>query len=329
MYYRSFGWGDYLTHYGLFYTLKFSDWFTQVIVRILAIYLWQVCSKRAFPMLKMMTSALPHQLSFLERIIRITQQNEQFAGLSITGSASTNELDQYSDLDFVLAVKPDSYDLLYTQRQALAESFGELLACFTGEHVGEPRVLICLYQEGEELLHVDLKFVALPDVAQRVDNPIVLWEKEGQLSDIYRGAEGHYPMHTLQWFEDRFWVWIQYGAAKIGRGEFFETLEFISFLRQTVIAPLAKKAHGFEPNGIRRIEQQLPELTAELKGILPNLDKSSLQSCLYALADIYVHYREMLSSNASEQGDECEGEGECVQVNHKAQRAALDYLSRV
>ena len=96
-----------------------------------------------------------------------------------------------------------------------------------------------------------------------------------------------------------------------------------------MIAPLAKKAHGFEPNGIRRIEQQLPELTAELKGILPNLNKSSLQSCLYALADIYVHYREMLSSNASEQGDECEGEGECVQVNHKAQHAALDYLIRV
>ncbi|QHJ11651.1 hypothetical protein FX988_01886 [Paraglaciecola mesophila] len=276
-------------------------------------------------MLKIMTSALPHQLSFLERIIHITQQNEHFAGLSITGSASTNELDQYSDLDFVLAVKPDSYDMLYTQRQVLAKSFGELLACFTGEHVGEPRVLICLYQEGEELLHVDLKFVALPDVAQRVDNPIVLWEEESQLTRLYQSDEGHYPMQDLQWFEDRFWVWIHYGAARIGRGEFFETLAFISFLRQTVIAPLAKKAHGFEPNGIRRIEQQLPELASELQGILPHFDKASLQTCLYALADIYIHYREMLSSDTRVLGRE----GSTVHVNHKAQSAALDYLTAI
>ena len=36
-------------------------------------------------------------------------------------------------------------------------------ATFTGEHVGESRVLICLY--GPPLLHVDLKFVSLSDAA--------------------------------------------------------------------------------------------------------------------------------------------------------------------
>ena len=96
-------------------------------------------------MLNKITSALPHHLSFLKRIIRLTQQNEQFCGLSISGSASTNNLDKYSDLDLVLAVKPQHYEALARQRKELAASYGELLGCFTGEHVGEPKVLICLY----------------------------------------------------------------------------------------------------------------------------------------------------------------------------------------
>ena len=44
-------------------------------------------------------------------------------------------------------------------RVQLAESLHLLLAAFTGEHVGEPRLLICLYRS--PLLHVDLKYVSL------------------------------------------------------------------------------------------------------------------------------------------------------------------------
>ncbi|GAC22559.1 oxalate/formate antiporter [Paraglaciecola mesophila KMM 241] len=276
-------------------------------------------------MLNKITSALPHHLSFLKRIIRLTQQNEQFCGLSISGSASTNNLDKYSDLDLVLAVKPQHYEALARQRKELAASYGELLGCFTGEHVGEPKVLICLYQEGDELLHVDLKFVPLSEVVQRVDNPIVLWEEDSQLSNIYQGSDGHYPIQSLQWYEDRFWVWVHYGAARIGRGELFEAFEFVSFLRQTVIAPLAKKAHGLEPNGVRRIEQKLPELANELKGILPSMDKAELKSCLYALADLYIHYREMLSTDLASKGFDSEQ----VNVNQKAQTASLTYLANI
>jgi hypothetical protein len=36
-------------------------------------------------------------------------------------------------------------------------------SAFSGEHVGEPRALICLY--GPPLLPVDLKFVSLSDAA--------------------------------------------------------------------------------------------------------------------------------------------------------------------
>ncbi|NRS94850.1 hypothetical protein DFH40_002566 [Clostridium beijerinckii] len=45
------------------------------------------------------------------------------------------------------------------ERIKIAESLGTLLSAFTGEHVGEPRLLICLCEP--ELLHVDLKFVSI------------------------------------------------------------------------------------------------------------------------------------------------------------------------
>lgn len=50
-----------------------------------------------------------------------------------------------------------------------------LLQGFTGEHVGEPRLLICLY--GPPLLHVDLKFLSVAELDVRIEEPEVLFER--------------------------------------------------------------------------------------------------------------------------------------------------------
>lgn len=75
----------------------------------------------------------------------------------------TNSMDEFSDLDLVIAVEPSHQAAVMAERMKVAASLGELLAAFTGEHLGEPRVLICLYEA--PLLHVDLKFVSLDDIA--------------------------------------------------------------------------------------------------------------------------------------------------------------------
>jgi len=54
-----------------------------------------------------------------------------------------------------------------------------LLAAFPGDHVGEPRLLICLY--GPPLLHVDLKFMSTDEFLHRVEDPMVLWDRAGAL----------------------------------------------------------------------------------------------------------------------------------------------------
>jgi hypothetical protein len=49
--------------------------------------------------------------------------------------------------------------------QQNASRLGELLPSFTGEHVGEPRLLICLYNN--PLLHAELKFVTPEEFKKR------------------------------------------------------------------------------------------------------------------------------------------------------------------
>ena len=61
----------------------------------------------------------------------------------------------------------------------------------------------------------------------------------------------------MQWFEDRFWIWVHYATIKIARGELFETIEFISFLRETVIGPMLQIKNGYLPKGVRKIENKI------------------------------------------------------------------------
>ena len=89
-----------------------------------------------------------------------------------------------------------------------ARHFGDLISGFTGEHVGEPRVLICLYDK--PLLHVDIKFLTLPEFYDRVENPVVLFERNNQLSDIINSTNAVWPQPDFQWIEDRFWTWVHY-----------------------------------------------------------------------------------------------------------------------
>ncbi|MDO6695176.1 aminoglycoside 6-adenylyltransferase [Aliiglaciecola sp. 3_MG-2023] len=237
------------------------------------------------------SSLLDHQRRFLTELIAQISTDNRFMGLALSGSAAENKVDRFSDLDLVIAVVPSQVELVMQQREAIAANLGTLVACATGEHVGEPRLLICLFDTVEPL-HVDLKFVSIEDAHQRVDNPLILWEIDNCLSHIYEQGEGHYPIHSPQWFEDRFWIWMHYGVTKVARGELYEALDFVSFIRQTVIGPLGMFNSGFEPNGLRKIEFKLPKLSQKLVKTVAQNDKKSLFVALETLAEIYISLRQ-------------------------------------
>jgi len=247
---------------------------------------------------------------FLRRLVEGLRVDARFVGVAAGGSLLANSMDEFSDLDLVIAVEPERYANVMAERVQIAASLGQLLTAFTGEHVGEPRLLICLYDA--PLLHVDLKFVSLNDVAERVEDPAVLWERAGRFERALAASKPEYPAPNLQWIEDRFWTWVHYGATKIGRGELFEAIGLLSFLRESVLGPLGLRRAGGRPAGVRRIEFIAPDFARELRQTVATYD---VVDCLRALRVSVELYRS-LRPNTTE-----------VEHRRTAERAAMDYVS--
>lgn len=155
------------------------------------------------------------QHSFATRVVSVLKNDQSVLGLAVAGSWLSNEIDEWSDLDLIIVTR-HSINANKAQMVAYAERFGHLLSAFTGEHVGEPRLLICLYND--PLLHVDIRFVTLDEFKDRVENPVVLLDTDQQLQDVIH--------------------WIHYALLKVGRGEYMEALDFLAYLRMVVFGPL-------------------------------------------------------------------------------------------
>ncbi|MFZ7102753.1 MAG: oxalate:formate antiporter [Peptococcaceae bacterium] len=228
---------------------------------------------------------------FIKNSLDIFKSDTRLIGLAAAGSYITRDMDEYSDLDLVIAVEPGSASEIMHERIKIANKLGNLISAFTGEHVGEPRLLICLYHD--PLIHVDLKFVSLNDMAHRVEELEILWERDRLLTEKFQEEKAIFPNPDLQWIEDRFWTWIHYGAGKIGRGEIFETIEFISFLRQMVIGPLILLSKGKQPRGVRKIETVAPEYLDRLKQTIVSYDRKVCCEALKVIIELYKELRDI------------------------------------
>jgi hypothetical protein len=149
---------------------------------------------------------LPHlHAGMRDRVIAAMQDDERFQALLGSGSMAYGGFDEHFDLDLVLVVRAADHAQAMAERRGFAEKLGPLLAAFSGEHVGEPRLLICLF--GPPLLHVDLKHITMADLSGLSERPVVLWARDAR--DIDRRVAGMTVRphnRDPQWFEDRAWT---------------------------------------------------------------------------------------------------------------------------
>jgi hypothetical protein len=200
--------------------------------------------------------------------------------------------DRHSDLDLVVVVRADAHGEVMQGRKALAGRAGNLLAAFSGEHVGEPRLLICLY--GPPLVHVDFKFVTGTDLDVLYERPILLWARDPEATGkrIVAGkveARDHDP----QWFEDRAWIWLHYTATKLQRGELFEAVSGLDYFRDVVLGTLLKREAGLAARGVRRLET-VRGAAKRLVTTVPVYDAASVRSALEAAIALYVELRDAM-----------------------------------
>ncbi|MEN0085569.1 MAG: hypothetical protein AAGC66_12470 [Leifsonia sp.] len=251
------------------------------------------------------------QHEFLDQVLPRIAADGRVAGIAVGGSLASGASDQYSDVDLVLAIHDDQYESVMVDRLGLIASWSAPAVAFTGEHVGEPRLIIALM--GPPVLHVDFKFVRASDFTERVSDPLLLWDPTGALArELAANPLEDAPL-DLQWIEDRFWVWVHYGATKLGRGELFQVLDTLSFLRSVVFGPLAALRAGVEPRGVRQLERVAPEEAAELRATVCGYDVDEASEAL--LAAVALYRRWIAEHN--------------VDRRHAAEKLATDYLAEI
>ncbi len=238
-------------------------------------------------------------------------RDPRVAGLVVGGSVARGTADQYSDLDLVIVCEDETYPEVLATAHELAESLGPLLVAFTGEHVGEPRLLVALYDAGPR--HVDLKFVSVRDLGTRVEDGLVVWQRDRVVDRAHEQQTASWPSPDPQWIEDRFWVWAHYTTVKCARGELFEAVDALSLIRSTALAPLIMADRIPNPSGVRRLEQAAPAWVPLLRRTVPDV---ALQDCLRATKatiDVYLRLRDPGR----------------VEPRAAAERAARDYFDAV
>ena len=238
-----------------------------------------------------MLSTLPDlHRSFAEQLKLKFQSDSRIHSLLAGGSIIHGGFDQYSDLDFIVVVDPGYYDEVMAQRRELAGTLGHLLHAFTGENVGEPRLLICLY--GPELLHVDLKFVTLEMLTQRVEEPAVLFTRDNTALERQRvKSSAHWPNMTPEWFESRAWIWLHYAVVKLGRGELFEAIGMLAFFREQVLGPMLYRRANLPQRGVRRIEFHSIDPDGLLTSTLATHDRDSVSVAIRMAVEAYINLR--------------------------------------
>jgi predicted nucleotidyltransferase len=231
------------------------------------------------------------QAEMLDRVAAKLQNDERFEALLGSGSLAYGGFDEHSDLDLVVVTRSDSHVAVMTERRGFASDLGELLAAFTGEHVGEPRLLICLF--GPPLLHVDFKFATLDGLDGLAERPVILWAREAGIVE-HRLAAAHVRPSGKdpQWFEDRAWLWLHYGVTKWLRGEYFEAISTLDFFREKVLGPMLQRNAGKSQRGMRRVEG-LPQAEARLSPTLAGYDHAAIGRALKQAAALYVELREL------------------------------------
>jgi len=107
-----------------------------------------------------------------------------------------------------------------------------------------------------------------------------------------------FPKPDLQWIEDRFWPWIHYICSKIGRGELFEAIDGLAFLRGQVLGPLILLDQKARPSGIRKIEKYAQSYVDELRQTISTYDVIECINALTAAINLYQKLRRGLADDS-------------------------------
>jgi hypothetical protein len=208
-------------------------------------------------------------------------------GMAIAGSFVDGTPDAYSDLDLRMVLANGSLQRVFPRREELARACGTLVAAFTGEHVGEPHLLVTLY---EDLVHVDYLFAELADAPDKNQGRrvLVLWQRDDEVANALSRPPVADPPGDLTDMEARMWTWTWYIQSKILRGELWEAVSALNFVRDVVLFRLLAMTRDVRFRGARFTEGLVGEHAGSMERTLGTLDRESLLEALRTAVRLYL-----------------------------------------
>lgn len=233
------------------------------------------------------TVRLPRHRQRLITACQVGQNTPDVVGMAIAGSFVDGTPDAYSDLDLRVVLANGSFERVFPKREEFARACGPLIAAFTGEHVGEPHMLITLYYD---LVHVDYLFTELVDapIENEGRNVRVLWQRDPAVSEALSRPYTSDPKNDLAFMEARMWTWTWYIQSKIIRGELWGAVSGLSLVRDVVLFRLLAMSREIRYRGARFAEQVVGERGGAFAQTLGSLDQESLLEALRTTVSLYV-----------------------------------------
>jgi hypothetical protein len=147
-------------------------------------------------------------------------------------------------------------------------------------------MLIVLYQD---LIHADFEPVGVSRVASRNAGLAshVLWERDGIVSSSLPATYEENPVADLRWIEDRMWTWSWYVQTKVLRGELYEALDGLQYLRDNVLFKILALRREERPSAARRVEARTGVWTDQFADTVPVLSRESTMKALQATVGLY------------------------------------------
>ncbi len=239
---------------------------------------------------------LPLHRAKLAALCRAGIEDPHLTGMVIGGSFATGEADVYSDLDLKFSIRDEGYDSWLAGRDALVDAGGRAVASFSAEHTGLPDMLIVLY---DDLIHVDFQPIRETKLAATVEDfPFfVLWERNEAVSKQLPGASAK-SRTDLEWIEARMWTWAWYAHTKILRGELYEALDALQYMRGWVLFPLLALRKGVRSGGSRRTDALVGDLAPAFAATVAAYDRDEMMRALQNVMELYTSLADPLLAAA-------------------------------
>ena len=228
----------------------------------------------------------PRHRAKAEAACRAALADPDVVAMVVTGSFATGGADELSDVDLRVYVRTDSVQSVVARIPDLAAAAGRVVALFVAEHLGIPTLTIVLY---DDLVHVDFDVVAADRAAEHNDGlpAVVLWERE-PISDALPGTYAQEVAAGVRWLEARIWTWSWYIQSKVLRGELYEALDGLQYVRDQVLFRLLAYHGERRPAGGRRAEAVVGDLgDAFARTVATSLDPASVLAALREEIDLY------------------------------------------